>query len=69
LERDENLAKCWLDPVRLHESGGFRDAESLCLRSIIAGGQHDRGHDKGNEAASPEVDHRRLLKDNTAKQP
>jgi len=27
VERDENLAKFWLDPVRLHESGGFRGAE------------------------------------------
>ena len=23
VERDENVAKYWLDPVRLHSSGGF----------------------------------------------
>ena len=27
VERDENPAKFWLDPVRLQESGGFRGAE------------------------------------------
>jgi len=28
VERDENLAKFWLDPVRLHQSGGFRGRNS-----------------------------------------
>lgn len=31
VERDENVAKLWLEPVRLASSGGYRSAE---LRSI-----------------------------------
>ena len=31
VERDQHVAKVWLDPVRLQRSGGFRAAE---LRSI-----------------------------------
>jgi len=33
VERDENRAKFWLDPVRLQDSGGFRGAE---LNRVVA---------------------------------
>ena len=35
VERDENLAKFWLDPVRLHESGGFRGAELNRVAALV----------------------------------
>ena len=30
VERDDNRAKFWLEPVRLQSSGGFRPAEIRC---------------------------------------
>ncbi len=35
VERDENVAKFWLDPVRLQESGGFGRAELARLESLV----------------------------------
>jgi hypothetical protein len=35
VERDENTAKFWLDPVRLQDSGGFGRVEIRRLRSIV----------------------------------
>jgi hypothetical protein len=35
VERDENVAKYWLDPVRLHSSGGFARTELARIEKII----------------------------------
>lgn len=35
IERDQSRAKFWLDPVRLHDSGGFRGAELGRLASLV----------------------------------
>lgn len=35
VERDDNVAKFWLDPIRLHNSGGFNRFELKQIRSII----------------------------------
>ena len=35
VERDENTAKFWLDPVRLQDSGGFGRVEIRQLRAIV----------------------------------
>lgn len=35
IERDEKLAKVWLEPVRLQESGGFSTAEVNRIRKLI----------------------------------
>lgn len=35
IERDQSWAKFWLDPVRLHDSGGFRGAELGRLAALI----------------------------------
>jgi len=35
VERDENVAKFWLDPIRLQNSGGFNRLELKKIRSII----------------------------------
>ena len=35
VERDENLAKFWLDPVRLQESGGFRGTELNRVAALV----------------------------------
>ena len=35
VERDDKRAKYWLDPVRLHESGGFRNAELNGIASVV----------------------------------
>ncbi|MEW6220723.1 MAG: DUF4160 domain-containing protein [Thermodesulfobacteriota bacterium] len=35
VERDENVAKYWLDPVRLHSSGGFARMELVRIERII----------------------------------
>lgn len=35
VERDENIAKYWLDPVRLHSSGGFGRTELARIEKII----------------------------------
>jgi hypothetical protein len=35
VERDENLAKFWLDPVRLERSDGFSGRELRTLQRIV----------------------------------
>ena len=35
VERDENIAKFWLDPVRLQSSGGFSRLEITRIHKII----------------------------------
>ena len=35
VERDENIARFWLDPVRLAESGGFRAHELGALETQV----------------------------------
>ena len=35
VERDEKIAKYWLDPIRLQSSGGFNRFELKRIRSII----------------------------------
>ena len=36
VERDENIAKFWLDPIRLQRSGGFSRTEIGRVQKIIA---------------------------------
>jgi hypothetical protein len=36
VERDENVAKYWLDPVRLQSSGGFGRAELARIEKMVA---------------------------------
>jgi len=35
VERDANVAKFWLDPVRLVRSGGFRSAEIGRIQRLV----------------------------------
>jgi hypothetical protein len=35
VERDDNHAKYWLDPIRLAESGGFRSHELRVIAGIV----------------------------------
>ena len=35
VERDDNIAKFWLDPVRLQSSGGFNRLEISRIHKII----------------------------------
>ncbi len=35
VERDDKVAKYWLDPIRLHNSGGFNRLELKQVRRII----------------------------------
>jgi hypothetical protein len=35
-ERNDKIAKVWLDPMRLHSSGGFNRAEISKILKIIA---------------------------------
>jgi hypothetical protein len=35
VERDENRAKFWLDPVRLQDSGGFRAPELARIAALV----------------------------------
>ncbi|MBN1842100.1 MAG: DUF4160 domain-containing protein [Deltaproteobacteria bacterium] len=35
VERDDKVAKFWLDPIRLQNSGGFNRLELKQIRSII----------------------------------
>ncbi|MEO7963369.1 MAG: DUF4160 domain-containing protein [Gemmatimonadaceae bacterium] len=35
MEREQNRAKFWLDPVRLHDSGGFRSPELGRIDALI----------------------------------
>ena len=39
VERDENLAKFWLDPVRLQRSGGFNRPEINRIRKLVQDNQ------------------------------
>ena len=47
VERDDNTAKFWLDPVRLEKSGGFNRKELLRIQKMIEKNQSDflRGWD------------------------
>jgi len=35
VERDDKIAKFWLEPVRMHSSGGFNRAEIAKIQEII----------------------------------
>lgn len=35
VERDDNVAKFWLEPVRLHNSGGFNAVELRRMQRIV----------------------------------
>lgn len=35
VERDDNIAKFWLDPVRLQNSGGFRRTEINRIQKLV----------------------------------
>lgn len=35
IERDEKVAKFWLEPIRLHASGGFARAEIARLQELV----------------------------------
>lgn len=35
IERDDNVAKFWLEPVRLHTSGGFSRTEIRRIHSLV----------------------------------
>ena len=35
IEREDNIAKLWLDPIRLQNSGGFNRSEIFRIVSII----------------------------------
>ena len=35
IERDRNIAKFWLDPVRLQRSGGFRPTEISRISRLV----------------------------------
>jgi hypothetical protein len=35
VEREDNKAKFWLDPVRLHQSGGFNRAEINRIPKLV----------------------------------
>ncbi len=35
VERDDNVAKFWLDPVRLQRSGGFRRVEIQRIQRLV----------------------------------
>jgi hypothetical protein len=35
IEREENLAKFWLSPVRLHRSGGFGRSEINQIQQLV----------------------------------
>ena len=35
VERDDNVAKFWLDPVRLRRSGGFRRVEIQRMQRLV----------------------------------
>jgi hypothetical protein len=35
IERDDKLAKFWLEPVRLQDSGGFSTTEITRLRKLV----------------------------------
>lgn len=35
VERDDNVAKFWLEPVRLHTSGGFSRVEIARIQELV----------------------------------
>lgn len=35
IERDDKVAKFWLDPIRLHTSGGFSRAEIHRIQELV----------------------------------
>jgi hypothetical protein len=39
VEHDENVAKVWLDPVRLHRTAGFRASELRHIQRLVEGHQ------------------------------
>lgn len=39
VERDDNVAKFWLDPVRLQSSGGFTGAELNRIEMVVIAGR------------------------------
>lgn len=41
VERDDNTAKFWLDPVRLQNSGGLRGAEINRIQKLVEENQED----------------------------
>ena len=41
VERDDSIAKFWIDPVRLQKSKGFRGTELRRIRKIIEDKQND----------------------------
>ncbi len=41
VERDDNVAKFWLEPVRLERSGGFGRPELRLIQVIIEGHQRE----------------------------
>lgn len=41
IEREANIAKVWLDPIRLQNSGGFRRSELNRILSIITEHQNE----------------------------
>ena len=40
IEREDHLAKFWLDPIRLQESGGFSRTEISRLQHLVITYQH-----------------------------
>lgn len=40
VEREEKVAKLWLDPVRLQDSGGFSRSELNRVRQLVQHHQH-----------------------------
>ncbi len=40
IEREDHLAKFWLDPIRLQESGGFSRTETRRLQHLVITHQH-----------------------------
>jgi hypothetical protein len=43
VERDQSVAKFWVNPVRLSNSGGFGRAELSDIQKIIKENQHVHG--------------------------
>jgi hypothetical protein len=41
VERDKNIAKFWLDPVRLQNSGGFRRTELNRIQKMVDENRED----------------------------
>jgi hypothetical protein len=41
IERDEKIAKFWLDPIRLQSSGGFARTELGRIQKLVSAHQED----------------------------